>query len=102
MKAPGHAIHRSTAPWPMLFSLMCNGIAPNRIGRRSQEVVEARLDNFVALARRLFKAGTIENFYSPPNRSYEAGRLQRLRSMRHRKEIDAQHIVCTELHATVC
>ncbi len=48
MKAPGHATHRSTAPWPMLFSLMCNGIAPNRIGRRSQEVVEARLDNFVA------------------------------------------------------
>jgi hypothetical protein len=65
MKAPAHGIHRSTAPWPMLFSLMCNGITPNRIGRRSQEVVEARLDNFVALARRFFKAGTIETSILP-------------------------------------
>jgi hypothetical protein len=46
------------------FRLCVTVLRRTALGRRSQEVVEARLDDFVALARRFFKAGTIENFYS--------------------------------------
>ena len=57
-------------------------------GRR-QEGIEPRLDDGVALARRLFESGTIENLNLPPMIADEAGRLQRLRRKRHRFAIGA-------------
>ena len=77
-------------PSPLLFPPA--RIFLNRIRRRFQKVVEALLDDGVALARRLFEAEAIENLNGSPMIVDKAFPLQCLRRKCHRLTIDAQHL----------
>jgi hypothetical protein len=67
-------------------------IALNRRQGRRQEGVEPLPHDGVALAGRLFEAGTIQNFNLSPMIADKAGGLHRLRSKRHRFAIGTQHV----------
>ena len=62
-----------------LFVMAPLCVALNRSRGRRQEGIEPLPDDGIALARRLFETGTIENCNSPPIIADETGRLQRLR-----------------------